>query len=489
MKINFIDKITKTKENEVIIKLITKDFFEKNKCENLEKNYNFKASYNEKVIVCCENKLKVVVGLGEEEDLDNKKLEELGENLFKYFNSNKFKNVVLFYNTKKDSNELPESSNNLLSILKGIELSNYRFDKYMAEDKKEKIYLENINLLVKDVEKLEQEYKDFLLVKENIFFCRDLVNEPANIINPATYADLCSELNEYGLEVEVFGEDEMSNFGMGSLLSVGQGSDCESRFVVLKWQGLEEFKDPIAFVGKGITFDSGGLSLKPDNAMLDMKCDMAGSAVVVSLLKLLAQRKARVNAVGVVALVENMPSGNATKVGDIIESMSGQTIEILNTDAEGRLILADELYYAISKFKPQTVIDLATLTGAICVALGEINAGLFTNNDELAEEIWEATENTGELTWRMPLDKIGSKYDRMMDSSVADVKNISGTRYAGSITAAQFLQRFIDGHNKWAHIDIAGTAFVEKAGYFVKEGATGFGVRLLNDLVKNHYEK
>lgn len=486
MKVNIKNKIELT--GEVCIKFIDKESFEKCNSKSC-KDFDFKAEYDEKVIVSCKDCFKVIVGLGKKKDLTDKTLEELGSSIFSYINTNKFKNVVLLYNTDKDSKEIDTDSQNLVSILKGMELSNYSFDKYMSKDKKKKISLENLTVVVRDDKKAKKEYAEFLLIKENIFLCRDLVNEPANVINPTTYADFCEQLKKYGLDVEVLGEEKMAKLGMNSILSVGQGSDIESKFVVLKWQGLKEFKDPIAFVGKGITFDSGGIDIKPDNAMYDMKCDMAGSAVVVSLLKLLAQRKAKVNAVGVIALVENMPSGSATKPGDIVESMSGQTIEILHTDAEGRLILADELYYAVTKFKPKTVIDLATLTGAICVALGSVNAGVFTNSDDLAKEISAASKLTGELTWRMPLDKIGGKYDKLMDSSVADVKNISGIRYAGSITAAQFLQRFINKHTKWAHIDIAGTAFLEKPDYFVKEGATGFGVRLLNSLVEKNYEQ
>lgn len=431
----------------------------------------------------CEKKINQdSIDFGYEKD----KLEYLGYYILKYLNENAIERV----------NIIIENDEQAFKLLEGVELGSYKFDKYFLEPKKDKV--KEINFIVKNKKEIDKKYTDFLLVKENVFLCRNLVNEPSNVINPETYAEICEQLVEYGLEIEVLGEEEMARLGMNSLLAVGQGSDFESKLVVLKWNGLKDkdFKDPIALVGKGITFDSGGISIKPDDAMYDMKCDMAGSAVVVSTLKLLAQREAKVNAVGVIALVENMPSGSSVKPGDIVESMSKQTIEILHTDAEGRLILADALYYAKTIFNPQVIIDLATLTGACCVALGSKNAGIFTNNDKLAKEIEKASAETGEYSWRMPLDELGGTYDKMMDSDVADVKNISGVRLAGAITAGQFLQRFIDKHKKWAHIDIAGTAFLTsselysaKQIYTVDNGATGYGVRLLNNLIKNNYEK
>ena len=281
----------------------------------------------------------------------------------------------------------------------------------------------------------------------------------------------------------------MKKLGMDALLSVNQGSDNDPYLVVLKWEGAEKNDKPLAFVGKGVTFDSGGLSLKPSSAMEEMKIDMAGSAVVLSLIRLLAQRKAKVNAVGIMPLVENMPSGHAIKVGDIVKSMSGQTIEIMNTDAEGRVILADALYYVATKFNPEIIIDLATLTGAIMVALGDDYAGLFTNNSDLFKELKEAGESTNEKVWRMPLSELGGFYDKQIDSDFADVRNTGKTRDGGSITAAQFLQRFINNHKKWAHIDIASTAYVKQEHFLTPKNATGYGVRLLNELIKNNYEK
>ena len=412
-------------------------------------------------------------------------LEYIGYAILKYMEKNNIDNVNIVANNDDD----------LFEILKGFELGNYKFNKYIGD--KQKKTLKEVNFVAKDQSKMIKKYENFLVVKDNVSFCRDLVNEPSNILNPENYANLCSGLSKYGINVEVYDKESLLKLGMGSLISVGQGSSYQSKLIVLKWDGLHDgFKNPVALVGKGITFDSGGLCLKPSDGMYDMKCDMAGSAVVASTIKLLAERKAKVNAVGVMPIAENMPSGSAVKPGDVVTSMSKQTIEIIDTDAEGRLILADALYYAKTVFNPTVIVDLATLTGACCVALGSKNAGYFTNNDDLAKELEEASKGSGEHIWRLPLDELGGAYDKMMDSEIADVKNLSGVRLAGSITAAQFLQRFIDGHKKWVHIDIAGTAFLNppelyaaKEIYTVSGGATGYGVRLLNSLIKNNYEK
>ena len=497
MQITFLDDLSKINKNSINVFFLTKDY-----CENnfhfLNTQYDFKAEYNEKIIFNDENnKISVAIGLGDDNDLSVNNLEYLGNSLLKYLENNKFKYATIFYNSNtKNINKNFE--NKIFKIITGLELSSYNFNKYLLPEKqKEKsIKIKNIDFIVENTESIKKKYNDFLIVKENVFLCRNLVNEPSNVINPDTYSEICKQLVEYGLEVTILGEEEMAKLGMNSLLAVGQGSNYESKLVILKWKGLDNFENPVAFVGKGITFDSGGISIKPDDAMYDMKCDMAGSAVVVSTLKLLAQRKAKVNAVGVIALVENMPSGSAVKPGDIVESMSKQTIEILHTDAEGRLILADSLYYTVTNFNPIMIIDLATLTGACCVALGSANAGIFTNSNELADEINKSSKDTGENSWRMPLVEFGGTYDKMIDSDIADVKNISGVRLAGAITAAQFLQRFINKHKKWAHIDIAGTAFLTSAElysakniYTVDNGATGYGVRLLNNLIMNNYEQ
>ena len=328
-------------------------------------------------------------------------------------------------------------------------------------------------------------FKTFESVKEGVFLARDLVSEPPNELNPKNYTEEIKKLNKLGLKVEVFGEKDLKKMGMNSLLGVGKGSANETFLVTIKWNGKKDKGKPLCFVGKGVCFDTGGISLKPARFMEEMKYDMGGSAVVVGLMKTLALRKAKINVVGVVGLVENMPGSNAQRPGDIVKSYSGKTIEVLNTDAEGRLVLADALAYAEKKFEPKFIIDLATLTGAIIVALGEEYAGLFSNDDQLCERLFKIGNSINEKVWRLPLHK---NYDKLINSKYADVQNINYAGGAGSITAAQFLQRFILNKTPWAHLDIAGMAFSKKAASINSGGATGFGVRLLNDLIKNYYE-
>jgi leucyl aminopeptidase len=368
----------------------------------------------------------------------------------------------------------------------GALLRSYRFDKYKTKEKPEqKPSLKRLVIGTTETAAAKKAFDPLEKIAEGIAFTRDLVSEPANVIYPETLAQEAKSLAEFGVEVKVLGEAEMKKLGMGALLGVGQGSERESKMVVMRWNGAADAKArPIAFVGKGVTFDTGGISIKPAAGMEDMKWDMAGSGVVIGLMRALAARKAKVNAVGVVGLVENMPSGTAQRPGDIVTSMSGQTIEVLNTDAEGRLVLADALWYTQENFKPTAIVDLATLTGAIMVALGQHCAGLFANDDTLAEQLTEAGKATGELVWRMPL---APAYDKLIDSPAADMKNIGG-RWGGSITAAQFLQRFIQKGVAWAHLDIAGMAWSEKDSPTVPKGATAFGVRLLDRLVAAHYE-
>ena len=325
-------------------------------------------------------------------------------------------------------------------------------------------------------------------VAEGVYLARDLVNEPANTLGPIEFAERLAGLGVPGLDVEVLDLEQIGALKMGALLAVGQGSVRESRVVVMQWNGAKskgKAKQPVCFVGKGVVFDTGGISMKPAAGMEDMKGDMGGAACVSGLMLALARRKANVNAVGIVGLVENMPSGTATRPGDIITSMSGQTVEVLNTDAEGRLVLADALWYAQDRFKPRFIVDLATLTGAIIVALGKEYAGLFSNNDKLARELEDAGKATGEGVWRMPL---AAAYDKLIDSKNADMKNIGG-RYGGAITAAQFLQRFIkDGATPWAHLDVAGTAMDSSRNEINQSWASGWGVRLLNQVVAENYE-
>jgi leucyl aminopeptidase len=321
-------------------------------------------------------------------------------------------------------------------------------------------------------------------VADGVVWARDLINEPANVLYPGEFARRASGLRKLGVVVEVLDVPAMRKLGMGAILGVGQGSAHEPKVVVMRWNAGKRGADPIAFIGKGVCFDSGGISIKPAASMEDMKGDMAGAACVVGLMHALAVRKAKVNAVGVIGLVENMPDGKAQRPGDIVTSMSGQTIEIINTDAEGRLVLADMLYYVNKRFKPRFMINLATLTGAIIVALGQEYAGLFSNDDKLVERLTKAGDETGERVWRMPL---GPEYDKIIDSKFADVKN-SGGRSAGSITAAQFLQRFVN-KTPWAHLDIAGTALGSPQTDINKSWSSGWGVRLLDRLVADHYER
>lgn len=444
----------------------------------------------------CNNFDKIIyVGLGKTEKLTNVVAEKIGYKVFKHLKKEKVKYATIAFNITtnkaKEFDYTEENTDLYSSFVLGFSLSEYEFTKYLTGEKlkkKENVLKEAI-FITNKVKDLEKTYKDNEIVKECVFYCKDLVNEPANVIYPESYVKIAKEVEKLGVEVEVLDKKQMQKLGMHALLSVNQGSDNDPYLVILKYNGGKKGDKPLAFVGKGVTFDSGGLSLKPSSAMEDMKIDMAGSAVVLSLIKLLAMRKAKVNTIGVMALVENMPSGHATKVGDIVKSMSGQTIEITNTDAEGRVILADALYYTATKYEPELIIDLATLTGAIMVALGDDYAGLFTNNSELFKQLKEAGENTEEKVWRMPLSEIGGFYDKQMDSDFADIKNAEKGRYGASITAAQFLQRFINKHPKWAHIDIASTAYVAKEHYLTPKNATGYGVRLLNELVKKNYEK
>tara|TARA_Y100000590_G_scaffold419238_1_gene520816 strand:+ start:59 stop:1537 length:1479 start_codon:yes stop_codon:yes gene_type:complete len=368
----------------------------------------------------------------------------------------------------------------------GLNLKSYTFNKYKTLNKEKINKKVSFKIISSHKEKIKKEYKYYDAIKEGVFLTRDLVSEPPNVLNPKRYTEEIKKLTKLGLKVEILNEEKLKKLGMHSLLGVGQGSENESFLVVVKWNGAKNnFGKPLAFVGKGVCFDTGGISLKPARFMEEMKYDMGGSAVVVGLMKSLALRKAKVNAVGVVGLVENMPDGNAQRPGDIVKSYSGKTIEVLNTDAEGRLVLADALTYTEEKFKPRFIIDLATLTGAIIISLGEEYAGLFSNNDELSKNIFKSSENVNEKVWRLPLHK---NYDKLMDSPIADVQNINYVGGAGSITAAQFLQRFILNKTPWAHLDIAGMAFSKKAANLNPGGATGFGVRLLNNLIKEYYE-
>ncbi|QRG06447.1 leucyl aminopeptidase [Xanthobacter dioxanivorans] len=367
----------------------------------------------------------------------------------------------------------------------GIRLRRYTFDRYKTKKKDEAEHGPlAVTLLVSDEAATKRTFAAREAVGDGVLLARDLVNEPANVLDPPEFARRAEEhLSGVGVEVEVLDDEALARAGMRALLGVGQGSIKESRVVVMRWNGGPKDEAPVAFIGKGVTFDTGGISIKPAAGMEDMKGDMGGAACVTGLMYALAARKAKVNAVGLIGLVENMPDGAAQRPGDIVASLSGQTIEIINTDAEGRLVLCDVLWYAKERFKPKFMIDLATLTGAILVALGSEYAGLFSNDDTLSERLAKAGQETGERVWRMPL---GPEYDKLIDSKFADMKNTGG-RHAGSITAAQFLQRFVE-KTPWAHLDVAGTAMSSPASDINKSWGSGWGVRLLDQLVKDNYE-
>jgi leucyl aminopeptidase len=362
----------------------------------------------------------------------------------------------------------------------------YRFDKYRTKEKADdKPSLKKIILAVPEPSEAKKAFEPLNAISEAVYFTRDLVSEPGNIIYPETLSKEAQSLHDLGVKLDHFGEKQMRKMGMGALLGVGQGSDKESRMVIMRWMGGDEGQAPVAIVGKGVTFDTGGISLKPATNMEDMKYDMGGAAVVIGLMKALALRKAKVNVVGVVGLVENMPSGSAQRPGDVVTSMSGQTIEVINTDAEGRLVLADALWYAQERFKPKVVIDLATLTGAIVISLGVHYAGLFSNDDKLSDHLMKAGATVGEKLWRLPVDEA---YDKQIKSDIADMQNVGG-REAGSITAAMFLKRFIKEDVKWAHLDIAGVTWADKDSAITPKGATAFGVRLLDRYLSDSFEK
>ena len=368
----------------------------------------------------------------------------------------------------------------------GLRMAAYRFDKYRTRepaDKKPSIAAAQI--ATGHATAAGEPMPTFAALADAVVFARDLVSEPPNILYPVEFARRVKALEVLGLSVEILGEDQMRDLGMGSLLGVGQGSVRESQLVVIRWNGAADpTSAPVAFIGKGVCFDTGGISLKPADGMEDMKWDMGGAAAVAGVMHVLAGRKAKVNAVGILGLVENMPDGNAQRPGDVVTSMSGQTIEVINTDAEGRLVLADALWYCQDRFKPRFMIDLATLTGAIIISLGNDYAGLFCNNDELADNLLSASKGEEEPLWRLPLPKA---YEKQIESPIADIKNVGG-RPAGSITAALFIQRFVNGL-PWAHLDIAATAWKKPSTIpTIPEGATGYGVRLLNRLVADHYE-
>jgi len=423
------------------------------------------------------NSKKTIFLVAIKKDIKTSDVESLGAKFHGYINYNK-KNAY-FVNSDTINCKI---KNFLGYFLHGIKLKSYEFNIYKSKKNKKIVY---INVIGNKNKISSKDQLRFKAIEEGIFFARDLVSEPGNILHPDEYAKRINSLKKFGLKINIYDEKKLKKLGMNALLGVGQGSIRGSYLVTMEWKGVKNNSKPLAFVGKGVCFDTGGISLKPAKFMEDMTYDMAGSATVVGLMKNLAVRKAKINAVGVVGLVENMPGGNAQRPGDIVKSYSGKTIEILNTDAEGRLVLADALTFTEKKFKPKFIIDLATLTGAIIVSLGSEYAGLFSNDDKLSNQLIEAGDKVDEKLWRMPLHK---NFDKLINSKNADMQNINYIGGAGSTTAAQFLQRFILNKTPWAHLDIAGMAFSKYGGALNSGGATGYGVRLLNKLIEDEYE-
>ena len=408
---------------------------------------------------------------------NEKSYEKSGAKLYEFLLKENLYKIHIFGETIQTKDKLKS----LQEFLHGMKLKSYSFDKYITKKNNQIL---NINLVINKKVDLKLS-KKFYAIEKGINFTKDLVSEPGNILHPDEYAKRLSNLKKFGLKVKIYNTNKLKKMKCNALLGVGQGSSRGSYIVTMEWRGNKNQKKPLAFVGKGVCFDTGGISLKPARFMEDMTYDMAGSAVVVGLLKSLAIRKAKVNAVGVVGLVENMVSGNAQRPGDIVKSYSGKTIEVLNTDAEGRLVLADAITFTEKKFKPNFIIDLATLTGAIIVALGSEYAGLFSNDDKLSKQLFDAGEKVDEKVWRLPLHE---NYNKLINSKNADMQNINYVGGAGSTTAAQFLQRFIINKTPWAHLDIAGMSFSKYAGSLNSGGATGYGIRLLNKFIEDNYE-
>ena len=423
------------------------------------------------------NSKKSIFIVSVKKNLKPYEIENLGAEFFVKINQEKKKEYCII------SDSIDVKYKDLLGyFLHGLKLKSYNFKKYKSKKENKSIIINIVGNKNKPSAKSQLKFK---AIEEGAFFARDLVSEPGNVLHPDEYAKRLKSLKKIGLKINIFDKNKLKKLGMHSLLGVGMGSVRGSYLVTIEWNGLKDKSKPLAFVGKGVTFDTGGYSLKPAKFMEDMTYDMAGSAAVVGLMKTLALRKAKINSVGVVGLVENMVSGIAQRPGDIVKSYSGKTIEVLNTDAEGRLVLADALTYTERKFKPKLIIDLATLTGAIIISLGSEYAGLFSNNNNLSKQIIEAGNDVDEKLWRMPLHK---NYDKLINSKNADMQNINYVGGAGSTTAAQFLQRFILNKTPWAHLDIAGMAFSKYGGSLNSGGATGFGVRVLNKFIEKNYE-
>jgi len=489
MKISFSDKIN-SNDNLVIIysdkNLLLKkkklSTTEKNLIEKVEKLKKSKESFTDFFTIPDGKQIKKVLISKIKSKFGTSDTEALAGRILNQLERNKIEKVTVIIEVDSNRKDLLRS---IKDLTYGFLMKDYRFEKYKTITKKDfKILSLSFSFAVTQSEKKILE--NHIQMVKGIYLTRDLVSEPANELYPEKFVQLCNVLNKVGIKSEILNEKQIKKLGMNALMGVAQGSVKPPRVLVMKWNGKKDknFANPLSFIGKGVTFDTGGISIKPSGGMEDMKWDMGGAAVVAGLMYTLALRKSKANVVGIVGLVENMPDGNAQRPGDIVKSMSGQTIEVLNTDAEGRLVLADVITYVRKKYKPSLMIDLATLTGAIIVALGDRYAGLFSNSDSLAKKIQKSSISTQELVWRLPMD---SKFDKLLDCSVADMKNITGTRGAGSITAAQFIKRFV-GEVDWAHLDIAGVTWSKRGTDYSRPGGTGFGVRLLDNFVKENYE-
>ena len=476
IKVNFISNLTKT--NSVNNIVFVKDNKFKNKILNpIIKSVTDNELFKDDFFVQKEFKNSNYLFVNIKNMSTPSDYEKIGSKLYDYLKKNKIESSCI------ETNKIDLSQDQIERIIHGAKLKSYNFNIYKSDKNKNKNI--TLNIAGKKINKSNKLRKNLDALLDGVFFTRDLVSEPGNILHPDEYAKRLLKLKKLGLKVTIYDQRKLKKMGFNALLGVGQGSIRGSYLVTIEWKGNKSNSKPLAFVGKGVCFDTGGISLKPAKFMEDMTYDMAGSAVVVGLMKNFALRKSKINAVGVVGLVENMPGSNAQRPGDIVKSYSGKTIEVLNTDAEGRLVLADALTYTEKKFKPELIVDLATLTGAIIVCLGSEYAGLFSNNDKLSKQIFEAGEKVDEKVWRLPLHK---NYDKLLNSKNADMQNINYVGGAGSTTAAQFLQRFIINKTPWAHLDIAGMAFSKYAGALNSGGATGYGVRLLNKFVEENYE-
>ena len=476
LNIKFTNKISKVLEDNEIILLKEKNIKQKNLKALSKQVFSSKLFAENNFLIKNQNN-KTYIFVNCLKSKTSLEFEKLGSKLYVFLNNNKIENAFVDIRSNSLTNVQIEK------FLHGAQLKSYNFNLYKS-NKKKNSYID-LNVVGNKNKKTNILRNKLNALLQGVFLTRDLVSEPGNILHPDEYAKRITKLRKFGLKVNVYDQKKLKKLGMNALLGVGQGSVRGSYLVTIEWKGAKNNTSPLSFVGKGVCFDTGGYSLKPAKFMEDMTYDMAGSAAVVGLMKTLALRKAKINAVGVVGLVENMVSGNAQRPGDIVRSYSGKTIEVLNTDAEGRLVLADALTFTEEKYKPRLIVDLATLTGAIIVSLGSEFAGLFSNNDKLSKQLIDAGKSVEEKLWRMPLN---DNFDKLINSKNADMQNINYVGGAGSTTAAQFLQRFIINKTPWAHLDIAGMAFSKYGGALNSGGATGYGVRLLNKFIEENYE-